>query len=116
MTEKSSKEKQKRLRIKRKRGACQPVAASGIKRHNKNQPVTFSEKELREELLREAKALRMPAGAAEVITSKVAEQVSKWVAKRPVVTVDDIYRRIAVEAEKYSADLAYVYQNRGKII
>ena len=48
MTEKSSKEKQKRLRIKRKRSVCQPVAASGIKRHNKNQPVTFSEKELRE--------------------------------------------------------------------
>ena len=66
--------------------------------------------------MREAKALRMPAGAAEVIASKVAEQVSKWAAKRPAVTVDDIYRRIAVEAEKYSADLAYVYQNRGKII
>ena len=116
MTEKSSKEKQKRLRIKRKWSACQPVAASGIKRHNKNQPVTFSEKELREELLREAKALKIPAGAAEVVASKVTEQVSKWAVKRSVVTMDDIYRRIALEAEKYSTDLAYVYQNRGKII
>lgn len=116
MIEKSSKEKQKRLRIKHKRSVCQPIAASGIKRHNKNQPVTFSEKELREELLREAKALKIPAGAAEVVASKVTEQVSKWAAKRPVVTVDDIYRRIALETEKYSADLAYVYQNRGKII
>lgn len=116
MTEKSSEEKQKRLRIKRKRSACQPIAATGIKRRNKSQPVIFSEKELREELLREAKALKIPAGAAEVVASKVTEQVSKWAVKRSVVTMDDIYRRIAVEAEKYSADLAYVYQNRGKII
>lgn len=116
MTEKSSEEKQKRLRIKHKRSVCQPIAASGIKRRNRSQPVIFSEKGLKEELLREAKALKMPVGAAEVVASRVAEQVSKWAAKRSVVTMDDIYRRIALEAEKYSADLAYVYQNRGKII
>ncbi len=116
MIEKSNEIKQKRFGIKRKRSTCQPIAGSGIKQRNKSQPVTFSEKGLKEELLREAKALKMPAGAAEVVASKVAEQVSKWAAKRSAVTVDDVYRRIAVEAEKYSADLAYAYQNRGKII
>lgn len=102
MTEKVAKEKQKGFGIKRKKNACQPL--------------TFSEKELKEELLRDAQALRMPAGTAEVVAVKVAEQVGKWVARRPAVTTEDVRRRVVVEAEKYSADLAYVYQNRGKII
>lgn len=102
MTEKVIKEKQKRFGIKRKKNTCQPP--------------TFSEKELKEALLRDAQALRMPAGTAEVVATKVSEQVSKWVARRPVVTTEDIRRHVVAEAEKYSTDLAYVYQNRGKII
>ncbi len=102
MTEKSNTGKQKRFGIKRKKNTCQPI--------------TFSEKELKNELLRDAQALKMPAGEAEVVTTKVAEYVGKWVAQRTVVTTDDIRRHVVAEAEKYSADLAYVYQNRGKII
>jgi len=116
MTEKSNRVKRRRFGAKHEQNACQPVAVSGKRQRRKSQPVTFSEKELKEELLRQAKALRMPAGTAEVVASKVTEQVGKWIAKRAVVTTDDVDRRVALEIEKYSADLAYVYQNRGKII
>lgn len=102
MTEKVEKGKQKRFGIKRKRSACQPIA--------------FSEEELKKELLREARALKIPVGAAEAMVTEIAEKVAKWVRQRSAVTVDDIRQRIAREAEKYNADLAYVYKNHGKII
>lgn len=78
--------------------------------------MNFSGKALQEELQREARALKIPSGTADVIASKITEQVEKWVKKRAAVTIDDLHRRVALEAEKYNADLAYVYQNRGKII
>lgn len=77
---------------------------------------TFDLAKLEAELLKEAKVVKIPAGTAKTVAKKVAEQVEKWVKKRPAVTLDDINRRVALEAAKYSDDLAYVYQNRGKII
>lgn len=102
MTEKVADEKQKQVKVKRKKNSCQPI--------------TFSEIELKAELMREAQALQIPVGAAEEIAVRVAGQVKKWVEKRSAVTTTDIQRRVALEIEKYSPDLAYVYQNRGKII
>lgn len=102
MTEVNATGKQERIKNKRKGEACQPLA--------------FSEMELKAELLREARVLGVPAGAAKEIAIRVSRQVSSWVEKRPAVTVADIDRRVALEMEKYSPDLAYVYQNRGKII
>jgi len=116
MTERTVAEKQKQLEGKHINNNCQPVAASGKRRRQKSQPVSFSEKALQEEILQNALALKIPSGVAEVITAQVAQQVSTWVEKRSVVTMDDVWRRVALEARKYNTDLAYVYQNRGKII
>lgn len=78
--------------------------------------LTFNEKTLREELVKSALAIGMPEGAAEAVASKVAAKTASWVTTRAVITIDDLHRRVAMEAEKYNTDLAYIYQNRGKII
>lgn len=71
---------------------------------------------LKKEILREAKVVKLPMGTAEVVAEKIAEQTLAWAKKRPAVTTEDLNRQIAKNAKKYSEDLAYVYQNRGKII
>ncbi len=71
---------------------------------------------LKKEILREARVVELPMGVAEVVAAKIAEQTMRWVKKRPAVTREDLDRQIAKVAAKYSEDLAYVYQNRGKII
>lgn len=80
------------------------------------EPTVFNEKDLRDDLLQSAKAIGLSITVAEIITTKVAAKVAARLAKRSVVTAEDLNRFIAMEAEKYSQDLAYVYKNRDKII
>ena len=82
----------------------------------KTEPTIFNEKDLQEDLLRTAKVVGLSVGAAEIIVHKITKKVAEHLAKRAVVTTDDLNRFIAAEAEKYNKDLAYVYKNRGKII
>lgn len=77
---------------------------------------TFNATNVRESILYDAKIIGIPDGAAETIADKVTEKVRLWATSRPAITNDDLNRRIAIEAKRYNADLAYVYQNRGKII
>ncbi len=86
------------------------------KKTREPQAIEFNVQELKRQILRDAKAVKMPAGAAEIVAEKVATEVAKWVEKRAVVTTDDINRRVYTEMLKYNSDLAYVYQIRGKII
>ena len=76
----------------------------------------FSKKKLREDILREARVLGLHSGAAEMMTDKVVEAIEKWAKKRTALTQGDLDRATAKEIKKYHADLAYVYENRGKII
>lgn len=76
----------------------------------------FNEQEMQQELLHSARAVGISVAAAELIVAKIVKKVAERMAKRTVVTVDDLNRFIADEAEKYNKDLAYVYKNRGKII
>ena len=78
--------------------------------------IKFSPKRLREDILREAKVLNLHTGAAEMIADKVVAAVEKWAKKRTAMTQEDLDGAVAREIEKYHADLAYVYKNRGKII
>lgn len=71
---------------------------------------------LKQEILQEARVVRLPMGTAEVIAEKIAEQVINWTKRRSAVTQADLNRQIARESAKYSQDLAYVFQNRDKII
>lgn len=76
----------------------------------------FSIAGLKKDIIKEARLLKVPDTVAETIAEKTAEKVGKWVEKRAAVTSDDLNRQIAKELQKYHSDLAYVYQNRGKII
>lgn len=76
----------------------------------------FSEQQLKAEIIKEAKILRIPSGTATELASTVARRVAAWVKRRGTVTSADINRQTARELKKYHADLAYVYENRGKII
>lgn len=78
--------------------------------------LSFSEKDLQEELIHSAKAVGLSVGAAELVAEKVAKRVAARVTKRAAITADDLSRFVAEETEKYNKDLAYVYKNRGKII
>lgn len=82
----------------------------------KTEATVFSEKELQKDLMRSAKVVGLSVGAAEIIVHKIVKKVAEHLAKRAIITTDDLNRFIAIEAEKYSKDLAYVYKNRGKII
>lgn len=79
-------------------------------------PPEFNVEKLKQEILYDAKIVGIAESTAEMIAEKIAAATVKWVEKRAAVTVEDIHRRVAIEAERYNADLAYVYQNRGKII
>lgn len=78
--------------------------------------VKFSRKKLTGEILTEAKVLGIHPGAAKVIADKVVDKVEIWAKQRTMITKTDLDRAVAKEIKKYHADLAYVYQNRGKII
>lgn len=101
MTEKTIKAKQKHLKFKHR---------------PKSQARTFSQEELKLAIMCEARALSFSLPIAEVIADSTANSVAQWVMKRPAITEDDLNRRVAKEIAKYNDDLAYVYQNRGKII
>lgn len=64
----------------------------------------------------DAKGVGVPTGAAKVMADRIAEKVLDWANVRGTMTEADLYRQLAKEAKKYSGDLAYVYENRDKII
>lgn len=76
----------------------------------------FDEQNLVAEIMHEAKILRIPAGAAQQTAEKVAKSVARWAEKRVMITDEELNQKIAAIMQKYNPDLAYVFQNRGKII
>ena len=68
------------------------------------------------DIMLESKILRISTGSAKAFAEKTAEKVAKWAEKKGGVTENDINSQIAKEIKKYSKDLAFIYENRGKII
>ena len=110
----AEKTKQKRLQNKQERNKNKQER--NAEKAEAESEKSFSREKLVQEILREAKVLNIAPGAAEEYAKKVAEKTEKWVEKRGGVTESDISRVVAKEMEKYSRDLSFVYQNRGKII
>ncbi|MBR5621351.1 hypothetical protein IKW75_02630 [Candidatus Saccharibacteria bacterium] len=77
---------------------------------------TFSKELVVKDLLRQARALNIPAASAESYINAVAEKVDAWVKARGRVTESDINAIVAKEIKKYNEDLSFIYENRGKII
>lgn len=87
-----------------------------MNRRGATRVLAFDKVALEKDLLDEAKRLKIPVGSAEKIAAKVAEDVGRWTKSRPGLTRADLEKRVTAELSKYNDDLAYVYQNRGKII
>ena len=64
----------------------------------------------------DAKALGIPAGAAEIFIQKSIIAALKTLQKKSIVTELDVKKAIVKELKKYHTDLAYVFENRDKIV
>ena len=77
---------------------------------------TFDEAAIKRELKIHAKALNIPAGAAEIFIDKALKDTKKSLKSKQIITDHDLDRAITRELKKYHRDFAYVYENRDKII
>jgi hypothetical protein len=75
-----------------------------------------NDKNLIKNLKIDAKAVGIPAGAAEVFIEKSLQAASKTLKNKKIITSKDLERAITKELKKYNTDLAYVYENHDKII
>lgn len=75
-----------------------------------------TEKSLIKTLKIDAKAIGIPAGAADIFIQKSLAAAKKSLISRKLITEKDLKRALAKELKKYSTDFAYVYENRDKII
>lgn len=71
---------------------------------------------IKRELKIDARALGIPTGSAEIFIDRTLVTVTKTLRKKTIITENDLTRAIVKELKKYHPDLAYVYQNRDKII
>lgn len=78
--------------------------------------MTFTPEAIASELRQEAQSLGLPEDVADLMVERVVAKVAQWLDGRPAVTEADLNRKLALELQKYNVDLAYVYQNRDKII
>lgn len=76
----------------------------------------FSPDELVSLLRSDSRALGLPEGSVEPLARRVVEAVLAWLENRDIITKSDLDRVVGAELEKYSPDLAFVYQNREKVI
>ena len=76
----------------------------------------FDETEIIKDLKIDARAVGIPEGAAESFIERTMKDAKKPLKNRSVITEKDLNRVILKELKKYNADLAYVYENRDKII
>ena len=64
----------------------------------------------------DAKAVGIPIGAAESFIDKTLKAIQTTLKSKTIITDKDLDRAIIKELKKYNPDLAYVYENRDKII
>ncbi len=71
---------------------------------------------IQKELKIDAKALNIPPGAAKDFIERAVDSALKSLKNRKIITDQDLKRAVVKELKKYNHDLAYVYQNRDKIL
>ena len=76
----------------------------------------FDEKTLTRTLKIDARAIGIPSGAAESFINHTLKDAKKAIKAKPNFTEKELTRIIVTELKKYNKDLAYVYENRDKII
>lgn len=76
----------------------------------------FDHQKIAKELKIDARALGIPSGSANLFIERTIKAANKNLSDKTIITQQDLDRAIIKELKKYNSDLAYVYQNRGKII
>lgn len=76
----------------------------------------FNEKVIIKTIKTDARALGLPPGSTDIFVQKTLESIKKSLKSKKLITEDDLNRLITRELKKYHTDLAYVYQNRDKIV
>ncbi len=76
----------------------------------------IDENKIRKNLKIDAKGVGIASGAAEMFIENVMKELKKFLKSREIITEKDLNRFLVRELKKYNADLAYVYENRDKII
>ena len=76
----------------------------------------FDATEITKNLKIDAFGIGIPEGAAETFVERTMKDAKKSLKNRSIITEKDLNRVILKELKKYNADLAYVYENRDKII
>ena len=79
-------------------------------------PYSFQTEDLKKDLSREARALRIHSGFANLLIEKVITSVKAYQKTHPIVTKKDIEGLVYTELKKYHKDFAFFYHNRDKII
>ena len=64
----------------------------------------------------DARGIGIPSGASEIFIEKSLTAAKHALKSKKIITEKDLERAIAKELKKYNTDLAYVYENRDKII
>ena len=77
---------------------------------------TLNTTKLKRELKIDAVGVGIPTGAAEAFIQRAIDDSLKLLKNKKIITEADLKRTLAKELKKYNRDLAYVFQNRDKII
>ena len=64
----------------------------------------------------DARSVGIPSGAAEDFVNRSIAAATESLSNKHIITDGDLKRALTKELKKYHPDLAYVYQNRDKII
>ncbi len=73
-------------------------------------------KSIQKTLKIDARGLGIPSGAADAFIERTIKDACKSLQHKSLITEKDLTRALVKELRKYNPDLAYVYQNRDKII
>lgn len=76
----------------------------------------FDEEALKKTLKIDARAVGIPSGAVESFIKHTLADTKKQLKDKTTITEKDLTRTVAKELKKYNKDLAYVYENRDKIV
>lgn len=76
----------------------------------------FDEAAIKKSLKIYAKSLGIPSGAANAFIDQTLEKTKKSLQKKSIITDQDLSRILVKELKKFNTNLAYVYENRDKII
>ena len=76
----------------------------------------YSHDDVKQSIVQHGLGLSLPKGWLEQVAEMTACAVDKWVAKKNIVTEEDIRNQVANRLRPLNADIAYAYENYDKII